>query len=40
MTLLFIFDMDDVLYEYNWRARMAAMSTLTGLSFLELRRLW
>jgi putative hydrolase of the HAD superfamily len=40
MTLLFIFDMDDVLYEYDWRARMAAMGELTGLSFLELRRLW
>lgn len=40
MTLLFIFDMDDVLYEYDWRSRMAAMSELTGLSFLELRRLW
>ncbi|WP_010205077.1 HAD-IA family hydrolase [Salinibacterium sp. PAMC 21357] len=40
MTLLFIFDMDDVLYEYDWRARMAAMSELTGLSFLELRQLW
>jgi HAD superfamily hydrolase (TIGR01509 family) len=40
MTLLFIFDLDDVLYEYDWRARMAAMSELTGLSFLELRRLW
>lgn len=40
MTLLFIFDMDDVLYGYDWRARMAAMSTLTGLSFRELRRLW
>lgn len=40
MTLLFIFDMDDVLYDYDWRARMAAMSELTGLSFLELRRRW
>jgi len=40
MTLLFIFDMDDVLYEYDWRARMAAMSELTGLSFHELQRLW
>jgi HAD superfamily hydrolase (TIGR01509 family) len=40
MTLLFIFDMDDVLYDYDWRARMAAMSELTSLSFLELRRLW
>ena len=40
MTLLFIFDMDDVLYDYDWRARMAGMSDLTGLSFLELRRRW
>jgi len=40
MTLLFIFDMDDVLYEYDWRARMSALGELTGLSFLELRRLW
>lgn len=40
MTLLFIFDMDDVLYEYDWRARMAALSELTDRSFLELRRLW
>jgi len=40
MTLLFIFDMDDVLYEYDWRARMAGMTALTGLSLEELRRLW
>lgn len=40
MTLLFIFDMDDVLYEYDWRVRMAGMTALTGLSLDELRRLW
>lgn len=40
MTLLYIFDMDEVLYDYDWRQRMAGMSALTGLSFSELRRLW
>ena len=40
MTLLFIFDMDDVLYEYDWRVRMAGMTALTGYSLDELRRLW
>jgi HAD superfamily hydrolase (TIGR01509 family) len=40
MTLLFIFDMDDVLYDYDWRARMAGMTALTGLSLQELRELW
>jgi glucose-1-phosphatase len=40
MTLLFIFDMDDVLYDYDWRVRMQGMSELTGHSFTELRRLW
>jgi HAD superfamily hydrolase (TIGR01509 family) len=40
MSLLFIFDMDDVLYDYDWRARMAGMSRLTGLPFDELRRRW
>ena len=40
MTLLFIFDMDDVLYRYDWRVRMAGMTALTGLSLDELRRLW
>ena len=37
---LFIFDMDDVLYDYDWRTRMAGMTQLTGLSLAELRRLW
>ncbi len=40
MTLLFIFDMDDVLYEYDWRVRMAGMTQLTGLSLEELRERW
>ena len=40
MTLLFIFDMDDVLYDYDWRARMAGMTAMTGHSLEELRRRW
>lgn len=40
MPLLFVFDMDDVLYRYDWRHRMAGMSALTGLEFTELRRRW
>lgn len=40
MSLLFIFDMDDVLYDYDWRARMAGMTELTGLTLHELRELW
>ena len=40
MSLLFIFDMDDVLYDYDWRKRMAGMTELTGLDLDELRRLW
>ncbi|GAB2461898.1 putative hydrolase of the HAD superfamily [Conyzicola lurida] len=40
MTLLFIFDMDDVLYDYDWRARMAGMTRMTGLSLEELRERW
>lgn len=40
MSLLFIFDMDDVLYDYDWRARMAGMTRLTGLPLDELRRRW
>jgi len=40
VTLLFIFDMDDVLYDYDWRARMAGMTRMTGHSLAELRRRW
>lgn len=40
MSLLFLFDMDDVLYDYDWRARMAGLTALTGLELAELRRRW
>lgn len=40
MTLLFIFDMDDVLYDYDWKVRMAGMTAITGLSLDELRERW
>jgi HAD superfamily hydrolase (TIGR01509 family) len=40
VSLLFIFDMDDVLYDYDWRARMAGMTRMTGHSLDELRRRW
>ena len=40
MTLLFIFDMDDVLYGYDWRKRMAGMTNLTGHDLEELRERW
>jgi putative hydrolase of the HAD superfamily len=40
MTLLFIFDMDDVLYSYDWRLRMQGMTTITGFDLDELRRRW
>ncbi|NEM90467.1 HAD family hydrolase [Galbitalea soli] len=40
MTLLFIFDMDDVLYRYDWRRRMAGMTDHLGLPFETLRELW
>ena len=40
MTQLYIFDMDDVLYDYDWRVRMEGMTTLTGYPLDELRRRW
>lgn len=40
MSLLFVFDMDDVLYDYDWRARMAGMTDITGFGLAELRRRW
>jgi FMN phosphatase YigB (HAD superfamily) len=40
MPLLFVFDMDDVLYDYDWRTRMAGLTALTGLEMAELRRRW
>ncbi|MBX9471173.1 MAG: hypothetical protein KL788_04155 [Chryseoglobus sp.] len=40
VTLLFVFDMDDVLYDYDWRARMAELTEITGHDLHELRRRW
>lgn len=40
MPLLFVFDMDDVLYDYDWRSRMAGLSASTGHDLAELRRRW
>jgi FMN phosphatase YigB (HAD superfamily) len=40
VSLLFIFDMDDVLYDYDWRSRMAGMTRMTGLSLDQLRERW
>jgi len=39
-TPLFVFDMDDVLYDYDWRVRMSGLTELTGHDFPELRRRW
>ncbi len=38
--MLFLFDMDNVLYDYHWRVRMHGLTELTGLDFHELRRRW
>lgn len=40
MSLLFLFDMDDVLYDYDWRTRMAGLTAITGHDLHELRRRW
>lgn len=40
MALLFVFDLDDVLYRYDWRGRMQRLSAHTGLDVGELRRRW
>lgn len=40
MSLLFIFDMDDVLYGYDWTARSEALAVLTGLRSEQLQDLW
>jgi len=39
-TPLFVFDMDDVLYDYDWRVRMAGLTELTGYDIAELRERW
>ena len=38
--MLFIFDMDNVLYEYHTRHRMDALTEITGLDYQDLRRRW
>ncbi|PRY69596.1 putative hydrolase of the HAD superfamily [Glaciihabitans tibetensis] len=40
MTLLFIFDMDHVLYGYEWDRRIAGLSAATGLPPAEVRARW
>lgn len=40
VTLLFVFDMDDVLYDYRWRDRMDELTAITGHDLHELRRRW
>lgn len=37
---LFVFDMDDVLFDYDWRVRMTGLTAITGFDFRELRRRW
>lgn len=39
-TPLFVFDMDDVLYDYDWRVRMRGLTELTGYDIAELRQRW
>lgn len=38
--MLFLFDMDNVLYDYHWRVRMYGLEEITGHDFHELRRRW
>ncbi|RZS59175.1 putative hydrolase of the HAD superfamily [Microcella putealis] len=38
--MLFLFDMDDVLCDYDWRTRMAELTVRTGHDLTELRRRW
>lgn len=38
--MLFIFDMDNVLYDYHWRKRMESLTALTGHDFHDLRAKW
>jgi glucose-1-phosphatase len=39
-SLLFVFDMDDVLFRYDWAERMRLLGELTGHDLAELRRRW
>jgi glucose-1-phosphatase len=38
--MLFIFDMDNVLYDYHWRKRMESLTEITGYDFHDLRSRW
>lgn len=38
--MLFIFDMDNVLYDYHWRTRMESLTDITGHDFHDLRSRW
>lgn len=38
--MLFVFDMDNVLFDYDWRQRMAGLTAVTGHDLVELRRRW
>jgi putative hydrolase of the HAD superfamily len=38
--MLFIFDMDDVLFQYDWRTRMSGLTALTGKDMMALRTSW
>jgi HAD superfamily hydrolase (TIGR01509 family) len=40
MTLLFIFDMDHVLYDYDWDTRIAGLASLTGLDAADIKGRW
>ncbi|WP_251857761.1 HAD family hydrolase [Herbiconiux sp. L3-i23] len=40
MSALFVFDMDNVLYDYDWHARMRALSAISGVAFDDLRSRW
>jgi HAD superfamily hydrolase (TIGR01509 family) len=40
MTLLFIFDMDHVLYDYNWNVRIEGLANLTGLAPSVIKERW
>jgi HAD superfamily hydrolase (TIGR01509 family) len=40
MTLLFIFDMDNVLYDYSWHERMTVLSATTGMTPSEMNNRW
>jgi FMN phosphatase YigB (HAD superfamily) len=40
MPALFVFDMDNVLYDYDGHIRMRALSAVSGVAVDDLRRLW